>query len=390
MLIKSKKRVQIILAIIFFLLFLVGLNCLKDNNFFTVNQSNNLTVSNLQNLYQSNVQTDTVLIFEPNSYHYECTPGYVKYFMDLGFNVDLVADKKCQDSLEVLNPTKQIRIFNYDNLNEVSSNCEKLNSFFKKYKYILIETTDPSKKDLYEKLGFLDMKNSIFVAHDTEFIKNMGMSEYYDQNRVTTLGNFKDGIQVNPHYFGNIKLKNKNEKTKFFITSSSGRNYSYLVDAADKLKKEGLDFNVVVSGWNTQFSDKDIPEHLRNDFIFKHGLSYKDLYSEVEDADYIIINLDPNNSNDNAFKNLRVSGSAQLAYGFSKPALIDKNFANIYGMNSDNSFIFDGSSFYDAMREAILLNNDGYKLKQNNLIKLSSDIYNCSLDNLKYILKNIK
>ena len=30
-----------------------------------------------------NIKSNIVLIFEPASYHQECTPGYTKYFLDL-------------------------------------------------------------------------------------------------------------------------------------------------------------------------------------------------------------------------------------------------------------------------------------------------------------------
>jgi len=40
-------------------------------------------------------------------------------------------------------------------------------------------------------------------------------------------------------------------------------------------------------------------------------------------------------------------------------------------MSSENSFLFNNFNFYDIMREAILLNKQKYKEKQENLYKLS-------------------
>ena len=33
---------------------------------------------------------EKVIIFEPNAYHYEILPGFAKYFLDLGYEVDLL------------------------------------------------------------------------------------------------------------------------------------------------------------------------------------------------------------------------------------------------------------------------------------------------------------
>ena len=58
-------------------------------------------------------------------------------------------------------------------------------------------------------------------------------------------------------------------------------------------------------------------------------------------------------------------------------------------MNVNNSFIYDNSNFYEIMREAIILNNHDYKLKQNNLIKLSKNIYKNSYKNIKMTIDSI-
>ena len=79
-----------------------------------------------------------------------------------------------------------------------------------------------------------------------------------------------------------------------------------------------------------------------------------------------------------------------MAYGFIKPCLINSYFADIYGMNNENSFIYN-DSLYFAMRDAIKISNKEYKKKQYNMKKLSDKIYEISKNNVKatidYILK---
>ena len=215
----------------------------------------------------------------------------------------------------------------------------------------------------------------------------MGMQKYFDEKRVLTLGNFKDGLQVNPHYFGEFEQKTKNEKTRFFITSTAGRKYENLVEAAETLKKEGEKFEIIVVGRSTDFTEKNIPEKLKENFVFKHGLPYKEMYEEVQNSDYIIIPLDPENENDNAFKNLRMTGSAQLAYGFLKPIIINKEFAGNYRASEKTGFTYENASFTDVMRQAVKLNAKEYKIKQNNMKTVAKEIYQVSLENLKTAMR---
>ena len=89
---KHHTKVRIILI---FLLLL--------NPYFKNNEIISLIIKNLSNntkksieirpfyeLFNTAIKKNTILIFEPNKYHHECTPGYSKYFIDLGYNVDIL------------------------------------------------------------------------------------------------------------------------------------------------------------------------------------------------------------------------------------------------------------------------------------------------------------
>lgn len=350
-------------------------------------KTGNSEVNSLYDFKYCTVREKSVVIFEPNSYHHECLPGYAKYFTDLGYNVDTLIIGGNENSMIYFEPQDNLRIFTYDSLEQINASCGILKERFNKYDYILIHTTDPGKKDLYTKLGVYDTEKSLFIAHDIDFLKNMGMQKYFDEKRVLTLGNFKDGLQVNPHYFGEFEQKTKNEKTRFFITSTAGRKYENLVEAAKTLKKEGEKFEIIVVGRSTDFTEKNIPEKLKENFVFKHGLPYKEMYEEVQNSDYIIIPLDPENENDNAFKNLRMTGSAQLAYGFLKPIIINKEFAGNYRASEKTGFTYENASFTDVMRQAVKLNAKEYKIKQNNMKTVAKEIYQVSLENLKTAMR---
>lgn len=62
----------------------------KKKEFFSYNNLYSLKINNLSNILYYHIKKNTILIFENNNHHYECTPGYSKYFIDLGYNVDII------------------------------------------------------------------------------------------------------------------------------------------------------------------------------------------------------------------------------------------------------------------------------------------------------------
>ena len=333
-------------------------------------------------LLNCNIKSNTILIFEPSGYHMECTPGYTKYFLDLGYNVDIIFENSGVNAFWLFNLLENIRLFTFRKLSLFSDYSKEFQLIFKNYSYIVLETTEHYKNKTFVDLGLFKMNNTIFVVHEFEYIKSTGISNFYNQNRIWSLGNLQKTLYVNPHFYGDIKIRKKNKRTKFFITSSPFRNYSDLIFAAKKIKKENLDFEVIVIGKEKIFSKKELPENLKENFKFKYRVIFKDLYKAVFSSDYIIINLYPNYKNNDVFRTERLTGASQLAFGFLKPSLIHKSFAQFYNMSSNNSFLFDSSNFYEIMRQAILLNDKEYKKKQKNLIKLSNGLYNISLNNI--------
>ena len=70
----------------------------------------------LKEMFNNIVKKKTVLIFEPNNYHFECLPGYTKYFIDLGYNVDILSLNNSLDSFCLFEEKYKIRFFVYDDL----------------------------------------------------------------------------------------------------------------------------------------------------------------------------------------------------------------------------------------------------------------------------------
>jgi len=388
---KHHTKVRIIL------IFLLLLNpYFKNNEIISLiikNLSNNtkksIEVRPFYELFNTAIKKNTILIFEPNKYHHECTPGYSKYFIDLGYNVDILMHISGINSMILFDEIENIRLFTFRNKNQIIKYYENFTFIIKNYyDYILLQSTDKSKKKLYIKLNLLNINNSIFVFHEISFA-DINYSKYFALNRIWTLGNMSKGIQVNPHYFGNIKIKEKNKKTRFFITSTAHRNYKNLIKSLKKLKKENYNFDLIVTGRSKRFGSEKIPKIIEKNIIFKRKVSYIELYKDIESSDYIIIPLNPKSENDIQYKTTKVTGSIQLVYGFLKPAIINENFSEFYQLNDKNSLIYNDYNLYEIMKKSILLNKNDYKALQRNLQIIAKEIYKKSILNIQKVIPKL-
>ena len=358
------------------------------------NTINKIEIFNIKQFFNTTIKANSILIFEKNKFHYECTPGFTKYFLDLGFNVDIIMTAIGNESFIFFEQTKKLRIFIMDDKKYYRNDeyIEKLRKIFKKYLAILIQTMTRDAKYFYNNSNLLKGKNSIFVYH---YYPEMPYIDFHNKIRSWTLLNFTNlALEVNPHYFGKIKLRDKNKITRFFIVSTDLRNYDQLISASDILKNENYQFQIVVTGRAKALNPQKIPNNIKDKFLFNLYLSYYNLLKIIETIDFIIITLNRKIPKDNTYNNGRSTGSAQIAYGYLKPCLINSDFSKTYGMNNENSIIYNDlkDSLYFAMREAIMMSNEEYKKKQYYLKKTADKIYEISKNNVKttinYILKS--
>ena len=399
---KGKKQIRnisiynfLIKTIIIFCLSILFKSLGKGKRNRNENEINQIEIFNITQFFNTIIRNNSVLIFEKNNMHYECTPGFTKYFLDLGYNVDIIMTQIGNESFIFFEPTKKLRFFKLDDDKKYYRNDEYIKIFreiFKNYVAILLQTMTADLNYFYRNANLLKGKNSIFVYH---YYPEMPMIDFHNNIRSWTLLNFTNlALGVNPHYFGNIKLRDKNKVTRFFIVSTGNRNYERLISASDTLKNENYQFQVVVTGRNKALNEQKIPNNIKEKFLINLNLSYENLLKIIETIDFVVITLDRKNPGDNTYNNGRSTGSAQIAYGFLKPCIINTDFAKTYRMNNENSLIFNDSkdSFYFAMRDAIMMTNEEYKKMQYNLNKTADEIYEISKNNVKttinYILTN--
>lgn len=337
----------------------------------------------------SKIEGKSAVIFEPNCYHHECLPGYIKYFTDLGYNVDVLIQSGFECSLNYFEPKSKVRIFTFNNLKDVEFLYKKISKKFHKYDCAFLQTTDFNNKNLIKKLGFFDNPKSMLVLHETDFVEKIGLQELHSKERLIGLADYGKLVYVNPNYFGEFPSKEKNKETIFYISSTANREYYYLLEAAKKLKDNGYKFKVKVTGHCNQFSAQNVPSYLEDCFEFYGTVPYDQLFSIVNGVDFIILNLNPNNYSDKPFLSKKASGSVQLSYGFYKPLIINSEFSSIYKLSSENSILYNDNELYSAMLKAINMSQENYSLMSSNLKLLRNKIYEISLNNLSNVLNKI-
>ena len=176
-------------------------------------------VKNFSAFLGSKSEAGKVLIFEPNECHQECIPGFAKYFIDLGYKVDVLLMRGREDCFAIFSPMDKVQIYTFDNQEELCENSETLKNKFGGYHRLFLNTTF-RMPDLEKRLCLYDLDNGIYVTHRYYHYKN-DFSEKM-KKRGVMIGEHLGGSYVNPHYFGNLKDHSKNSKTKFIVIGRIG------------------------------------------------------------------------------------------------------------------------------------------------------------------------
>lgn len=342
------------------------------------------------------IRNNSILLIEPNFCHGEVLPGMARYFLDLGYNVDVIMDIKgalfCPFA-KMQHPN--LRLFNIE-LESILAILE--NNLIKHYAHIYMNTSlifskkNTSFLTLQEPLS-INPEKFIHMVHDTKYLDEYEGSK----TKILMLAKLPKATNnvsvVNAHYFGNIKIYPKNNITNFIVVGNilpQCKNFDLLINSIIKLVNQGYkNFKITIIARLGNL--EHIPENIRDYIDFKGRLSYPDLYDEMEKADFFLPLLDPEVPEHDRYVTTGTSGSFQLIYGFLTPCIINSKFASIPGFDNQNSFIYDkNEELADKMIEAINMSNEDYDNKRANLKNLADSIYKQSLENLKNLLEDNK
>ena len=347
-------------------------------------------IINLLPLKTPIIKENTFIVWEPCSKsHSEVVPGFVKYFVDLGYHVSVLVDKDrlkeglfCRYNMENISLNKM----SFDEIKRYFSESDLSN-----VKGVLVTTmgkicdceNPQSAYDFFNPKT--DRSKLHFVEHEASFAVDKGTWN----EKIVTLRelNYKDAksIVVNPHYFGQVKINPKNEVTNFITIGSikpRKKDCGMIIDAVMELHKKGItNFKITVVGKGKL---KHLPKEIRKYFDIKGRLSFAKMYNEIEKSDFMLTAYDDKNFEHQRYITTGTSGNFQLIYGFLKPCILTESFAPINRFNEENAILYkEPKDYAKSLEKAISMKNEEYENMRQSLKNTVQEVYNDSLNNLK-------
>ena len=335
---------------------------------------------------------NTFVVWEPCcKSHSEVVPGFAKYLLDLGYSVSVIVAPEHYES-GLFSRFKSKKLF-FNKLSRRSVKRYFKHADLSKFKGIMVTTAGK----LCDKIHFdqvydhfnstLDKHKLFIVEHDAKPAVDSGT---WDPEIITLRKlNYKNAVScaVNPHYFGNVKITPKSEKiTNFIMIGKLGSGQSdnnVIIAAALKLLNSGITgFKITVVG---KCHLDNLPEKVASHVDVKGRLPFDQMFVELEKADFFLTSY--NFERHSFYCTTGASGNFQLMYGFGKPCIIVRDFAEVNGFTEKNSIIYDTPEEYaEAMRKAIEMPSGEYLTMQKDLCAYAAEIYGESLENFRKLI----
>ncbi len=340
------------------------------------------------------IKDNTFIVWEPCSKsHSEVVPGYVKYLLDLGYHVSVcVNPDRYKEGL--------FSRFKDDNVTLNKLTRKQVKTFFKKSDLkdvagVLVTTVGKLCDEVHYEECYkffhknVDRKKLFFVEHEAKHAVDAGT---WREDLITLRElNYKDAksVVVNPHYFGNIKVNDKNQDIVNFITvgaiQGKKKNNDLIINSVKALHDKGYrNFKVTVIGKGHL---KSLPEELQPYFDIKGRLPFDKMYDELEKADFMLTSYDETKPLHIRYNTTGTSGNFQLVYGFLLPCIIIESFGPINGFDNSNSILYHSDSDYvSAMERSINMSSEEYKNLQQNIKNYADNLYKTSKENLRRLI----
>ena len=332
-------------------------------------------------------QLPKVLIVEPHPYHQEILPAFVKYFYDMGYDVDCYIRQECRNSHVFCKMPRKPNVVYYDpkELSQMLADCSK-------YDYVFFSSFEFMGSDFQGKivdfLGYIpNAKYGIMGCHHTlTNIKDYNSVNFLKQGRIFSCAGFKYNNKIVPMlapiYYGDFKPHKLNRKRQFIVVGAItdySKNHNLLFETAEKLIDDGFKkFQITIIGKGSLH----IPHKLKRYIKFKGALPFNKMFKHINRADFYLPLLDLKLENHLRYLTNCCTGSRNLILGFKKPCLINDVFASAYRFNKTNAILYKDNGLYAAMKNALDMPRDKYNKMQDNLEKLGTKIYQESKYNL--------
>lgn len=345
------------------------------------------------------IKPKSVLVLEFNDFHGITIPGYINYFIQLGYNVDCLlrfgqnvdwqplCRLQCKWKAFVGNEYDFIKVLNSDKI--------------KQYDFVFVNTTFyygelapyPNGKSVFELIGKVPAGKygTLMIEHNYDpYVKQYHEQKYIKSGNLFTLLGFRKTKMLSSSYLGNVKITPKNTDIVKFLSIGTihpnNKNYQILFNACNSLLKKGIkNFEIQVIGAG---SINDIPTNIRSHFNLLGALTYKDMYEKIEQGDYLLNLFDPKNKEHHKYLDNWATGSSILFFAFAKLPLMHEFFAKSYFLDNGNAVVY--TDLAEGMRLAIQMKSKEYQRRQSALLKLTEELQTKSLKNLCKQIERMK
>lgn len=346
--------------------------------------------------YAAPVREKSALLVEPNNCHGEVLPGLTRYLLDLGYNVDVLItlpQSKKNPLCRIADARVRVFALPWDAIGTMIQSDKMaayevlLLSSYTMYKW-LGEKTHPAVTEHFPHIASAK-KGTFFVAHHVQLVPRSLLKA----RRVIALADIQtEGpapIVVNPHYFGDTAVSAKADDVTHFILvgamEKERRNCDQLLDAVRSLARSGCTrFDITVIG---RGSADWIAGDVRPYFHVMGETDFPSMYAAMENADFFLSLLDPDDPKHARYLTTATSGSFQLIRGFCTPGIMARIFAEARGFSDKDTVLYEkGQDLADAMRAAVEMSPENYAAMQAALRCNADALYQTSLKNLEDML----
>jgi glycosyltransferase involved in cell wall biosynthesis len=338
----------------------------------------------------TSVRKRSALLIEAADCHAELLPGFVLQLRGMRYLVDVLTTSynyHLNSLSRISDPS--VRIF--------SGDIRYLYRFLtrdilEKYEFIVFTSRTlyyvvgcKTRPTIYEVFPILhEFRSKMFcVEHhlqstDGKIVKAEKVGVLANPGKLAHLR----GRAVNFPSFGDVLITPKNKLTTFIVVGnidSSRKNHQLMLSSMVRLAERRVGFRLIVVA---RLGGLELPAALSGKASFHPDISYESLYRLVEASDFILPMLDPLNPDHHRYLRHGTSGTFQLSYGFRKPCVIHRDFAEPHGYDESNSVVYDNNKdFFDALTGAIKTPANEYRRMQDALGELASKITRNSLAN---------
>lgn len=340
------------------------------------------------------VRPKSVLCLETLHCHGEVMPGFIKYFQDKGYNVDLVwhFDLDKLDSIALLDQTRLRRYRNWNFSPKELLTPEKLDQ----YEMIFISSRtcypgnpDGSFPNIYEVHPWLNAYKYKIVnmEHHLEAITSPHPDNYVVLANPGNKRHMQSHIVNFPH-FGNVRVKlEKGSPVRFIVVGSIEQHRKNFQLLLSSLKSLNWDYHVDIIAMRNQL---DIPKELEKRITFHQALPFRDMYRKMEESDFILALLDPDIREHARYLKSATSGTFQLAYGFRKPCIIHEAYAETFLFNDQNSLVYrSNNEFPRALWKAVFMDPEAYTERVQHMEALYQQVMASSTQNMDNLLRSL-